>query len=149
MGYTIYVGSEHEGEMMVEFRRVCDEAHKKGLVVIAWMYPRGKHVTGKETSREVVAYAARLGLELGADYVKVPCAGDLEGMEWVVKNAGKTGVLVQGGEKQAEARFLREMERAMRAGARGVAVGRNIWKSANPVELSKKVAKIVFNTSPR
>jgi len=42
IGYTIYVGSEHEEEMMVEFSRIEDEAHKAGLVVIAWMYPRGK-----------------------------------------------------------------------------------------------------------
>ena len=62
IGYTIYVGSEHEEEMMVEFAQIEDEAHKAGLIVIAWMYPRGKKVKGKEESRDVVAYAARLGL---------------------------------------------------------------------------------------
>ncbi|HEX9007998.1 MAG TPA: fructose-bisphosphate aldolase, partial [Patescibacteria group bacterium] len=67
VGYTIYVGSEHEEEMMVEFSRIEDEAHAKGLIVIAWMYPRGKKVEGKESSKDIVAYAARLGLELNAD----------------------------------------------------------------------------------
>jgi class I fructose-bisphosphate aldolase len=138
------VGSEHEEEMMVEFRRICDEAHQKKLTVIAWMYPRGKHVAGKETSGEVVAYAARLGLELGADYVKIPYTGDPESFKWVVKNAGKTRVLVQGGIKMEEEAFLAEMKEIMSTGAAGLAIGRNIWKSADPVGLSKKVSDIVF-----
>ena len=90
---TIYVGSEHEGEMMREFSLIEDEAHKAGLAVIAWMYPRGSKVVGKEHDKETVAYAARLGMELNADYVKTYYTGDEESFKWVVKSAGKTGVL--------------------------------------------------------
>src|SRR3989344_1303348 len=54
VGYTIYVGSEHEEEMIKEFSRIEDEAHAKNLMVVVWMYPRGKHVEGKETARDVV-----------------------------------------------------------------------------------------------
>src|SRR3972149_9522942 len=61
-GYTGYVGSEHEEQMLAEFSRIEDEAHAKGLVVIAWMYPRGKKVEGKQTTKETLAYAARLGV---------------------------------------------------------------------------------------
>ena len=81
VGYTIFVGSEHEAKMMQEFSAIEDEAHKNNLNVIAWMYPRGKSVKGQETSKDIVAYAARLGLELGADYVKVPYTGDKESFE--------------------------------------------------------------------
>lgn len=141
VGYTIYIGSEHEEEMMVEFRRICDEAHTKKLIVIAWMYPRGKHVEGREEDPEVVAYAARLGLELGADYVKVPYC---DKFEWVVKNAGKTKVLAQGGLKKEEGELLAEVTGAMAAGAAGMAIGRNIWQGQTPVELSQKIAKIIW-----
>jgi len=148
VGYTVYVGSEHEEEMMKELAQIAGEAHAKDLPVVAWMYPRGKHVEGKETDRDTVAYAARLGLELGADVVKLPYTGDAESFEWVVKSAGKTKVVAQGGTKIEEMKLIEEIEQIMSAGAAGMAIGRNIWQSDDPVGLSKKIAEIIFNTSP-
>ncbi|MEK7163578.1 MAG: fructose-bisphosphate aldolase [Patescibacteria group bacterium] len=144
VGYTIFVGSEHEAKMMQEFSAIEDEAHKSNIQVIAWMYPRGKSVKNLETSRDIVAYAARLGLELGADYVKVPYTGDVASFSWVVKSAGKTGVLAQGGAKIDESILLKETSEIMQSGARGMAVGRNIWQATDPVGLSKKIAEIIF-----
>jgi len=144
VGYTIYVGSEHEGEMMKEFSRIEDEAHAKGLIVIAWMYPRGEKVAGKEKSRDVVAYGARLGMELNADLVKVPFTGDRESFEWVVKAAGKTGVLMSGGDKADWLTLESEVRSCIDAGAKGVAVGRNVWQDEAPDEVSRKIAEIVF-----
>lgn len=144
VGYTIYVGSEHEEQMMAEFRKICDEAGDKGLITIAWMYPRGKHVEGKEESKDVVAYAARLALELGADFAKLPYTGDPESFSWVVKNAGKTRVLVQGGSKKEEVDLIKEVSDFMKVGASGLAIGRNIWQGSDPVNLSQKLAKIIF-----
>lgn len=141
VGYTVYVGSEYEVQMMQEFARITDEAHAAGLVAIMWAYPRGKHVEGKENDTETIAYAARLGLEMGADYVKVSYC---DKFDWVVKSAGKTRVLVQGGSKKEETVLLSEMQGAMQAGAAGVAIGRNIWQSQDPIGLSKKIAGIVF-----
>lgn len=144
VGYTIYVGSEHEEEMIQEFGRIVEEAHAKDLVVIAWMYPRGKHVEGKETSRDTVAYAARLALELGADVVKLPYTGDAESFKWVVKSAGKTKIVAQGGTKKEEMKLIEEIKEIMSAGAAGMAIGRNIWQSDDPVGLSKKIAEVIW-----
>ncbi len=144
VGYTIYVGSEHEEQMLVEFSRLEDEAHDRGMTVIAWMYPRGKKVAGRETDRDVVAYGARLGLELDADLVKVPYTGDKESFSWVVKAAGKTGVLAQGGEKTSWEILEKEMSEVMLAGAKGIAIGRNVWQDENPNEVAKKLADIVY-----
>jgi fructose-bisphosphate aldolase, class I len=144
VGYTIYVGSEYEEEMMKEFSLLEDEAHDKGLVVIAWMYPRGKKVKGKEYDRDVVAYASRLGLELNADYVKVPYTGDPESFSWVVKTAGKTGVLAQGGKKTDWNDLSEEVVDIMSAGAKGLAIGRNVWQSEDPDKTSQELANIVW-----
>jgi fructose-bisphosphate aldolase, class I len=145
VGYTIYVGSEHEAEMMKEFSRIEDEAHAAGLPVIAWMYPRGKHVEGKEYSKDVLAYAARLALELGADFVKLAYTGDVESFKWVVKSAGETKVLVQGGAKKDENQLLAEIKGMMEAGATGLAIGRNVWQDPDPIGLSKKIAEIIYS----
>jgi len=144
VGYTIYIGSEHEAMMMKEFSAIEDEAHKANLPIILWAYPRGKTVAGKENSREILSYAARLALELGADFVKLPYTGDPESYAWVVKAAGKTGVLVQGGSKTKEQDFLKEIQDCLHAGVAGFAIGRNIWQSDNPIELAKKIAHIVY-----
>ena len=144
VGYTIYVGSEHEEEMLVEFSKIEDEAHAKGLEVIAWMYPRGTKVAGRESERDTVAYGARLGLELNADYVKVPYTGDAESFSWVVKAAGKTGVLAQGGKKTDWENLEEEVSGVMRAGAKGIAIGRNVWQDPDPNEVTEKLARLIF-----
>lgn len=144
VGYTIYVGSEHEEQMLVEFSRIEDEAHARGMIVIAWMYPRGKKVAGRESERDVVAYGARIGMEMNADFVKVPYTGDPESFNWVVRAAGKTGVLAQGGKKVDWENLDAEISGCMQAGARGIAIGRNVWQDPNPNEISKKLAGLVF-----
>lgn len=144
VGYTIYVGSEHEGKMMQEFSLIEDEAHKAGLIVIAWMYPRGKKVAGVEKTKETVAYAARLGMELNADYVKTYYTGDSESFKWVVESAGKTGVLSQGGSKLGWPELEAEARGVMASGAKGLAIGRNIWQAENPLEIAEKLNKIVL-----
>ena len=144
VGYTIYVGSEHEAKMMQEFSLLEDEAYKAGLTVVAWMYPRGKKVEGKEKDKETVAYAARLGMELNADYVKTFYTGDVDSFSWVVKAAGKTGVLAQGGEKTSWEVLSTEIKGIMAAGAKGVAVGRNVWQADEPLEVAKKIHELVF-----
>ena len=144
VGYTVYVGSEHEEQMLAEFSRIEDEAHAKGLVVIAWMYPRGKKVAGKQTTKETLAYAARLGLELNADYVKIAYTGDVDSFKWVVAAAGKTKVLVQGGKRLDWPELAAEVTGALAAGATGIAIGRNVWQDSNPVEISKKLSELVY-----
>ncbi|MEK7064512.1 MAG: hypothetical protein AAB973_02815 [Patescibacteria group bacterium] len=144
VGYTVYVGSEHEETMLAEFSRIEDEAHARGLVVIAWMYPRGKKVEGKQTTKETLAYAARLGLEMNADYVKIAYSGEVESFKWVVKAAGKTKVLVQGGKRMAWPELEAEVKGAMEAGAAGIAIGRNVWQAVNPEEVTKKLAGLIF-----
>lgn len=143
VGYTIYVGSAHEQKMLKEFGKIEEEAHGQGLPLIAWMYPRGKAIKD-ELSREVLAYAARVGLELGADIVKMKYNGNPEDLKWVVKSAGKTKVVIAGGTKKDEKEMIKETYEIMKAGACGLAIGRNVWQSKKPLELAKILKKIIF-----
>jgi class I fructose-bisphosphate aldolase len=143
VGYTVYVGSEYEWLMTAQFGRIEQEAEEASIPVIGWMYPRGKSIA-KENDPRVIAYAARVGLELGADIVKVRYTGDARSFSWVVKAAGKTKVVMMGGAKREEEEFLRMVKDALRAGAIGVAAGRNVWQNPNPLEMSKRIAEIVY-----
>lgn len=144
VGYTIYVGSDHEQEMIAEFSKIEKEAHDKNLVVVGWMYPRGIHIKS-DTDRDTLAYAARLGLELNADAVKIKYTGDRESFKWVVEAAGRAKVFVVGGPKTETPEELYETTKEiLEAGAVGLAVGRNIWQAKEPLEVAKRLADLVY-----
>ncbi len=142
VGYTLYIGSSHESVMMKEFEGIEKEAHKIGIPVIAWVYPRGKGVEGKEFG-ELMAYSARVGLEIGADIVKLHWTGTLNDLKWAVKSAGRTKVVVAGGVKKDESVLLKQVKDIMDAGCFGLAIGRNLWQNDKPVELAGKIRKVM------
>jgi len=143
VGYTIYIGSEHEAEMFETFEKIERKAHAKGIPVIAWIYPRGKSVKN-DVSREMISYAARTGLELGADIVKLKYGGNPKDLAWAVKSAGRTKVVVAGGTKKGEKEFLKQVRDIMKTRAVGLAIGRNVWQHKKPLEITRKIKKIVF-----
>ncbi len=143
VGYTIYLGSAYESIMLQEFERIVDEAHAFHIPVIAWIYPRGKAVK-KKTSGELMVYAARVGLEIGADMVKLKYSGNVKDLKWAIAAAGRTKVVIAGGVKTSERTFLKEAKDVMKAGATGLAIGRNAWQHKHPLKISKEVKKIIF-----
>ncbi|MEM4633702.1 MAG: 2-amino-3,7-dideoxy-D-threo-hept-6-ulosonate synthase [Candidatus Anstonellaceae archaeon] len=143
VGYTIYVGSPREADMFREFGRIQEEAEDYGLPTVVWAYPRGKYVAD-EKSVEMVSYAARVALELGADIVKINYPGSVDGMKKVVAAAGRTKVISAGGSKQPDAEFLQKVRDIMAGGACGLAVGRNVWQNENPMKITQEIKKIIF-----
>jgi class I fructose-bisphosphate aldolase len=143
VGYTIYIGSDYEDEMMQEFTKIQREAHAKGLPVIAWIYPRGRSIKGKK-EKELMAYSARTGLEIGADIIKIKYDGKIADLKWAVKSAGKTKIVIAGGVKKGETQLLKQTKEIISAGAIGLAIGRNIWQNKKPLEITKKIKQIIF-----
>jgi len=143
VGYTIYIGSDYEDEMLQEFEKIQRKAHKKGLPVIVWIYPRGKSIKGKSKTK-LMAYAARTGLEIGADIIKIRFEGTRKDLQWAVKSAGKTKVVVAGGTKKNEKVLLKQVKEIMKAGCIGLAIGRNIWQSKDPIAITNKLKRIIW-----
>ncbi|RLG18586.1 fructose-bisphosphate aldolase [Candidatus Micrarchaeota archaeon] len=143
VGYTIYVGSPREAEMFREFAEIHSEAMEYGMPTIIWAYPRGKYVPD-EKKPEVIAYAARVALELGADVTKVNYTGSSESFKTVVRAAQKTKVISSGGSKLSDEQFIEKAKEVMNAGAAGFAVGRNVWQNENPLKISEQLRKVIF-----
>ena len=144
VGYTIYLGSSHENIMLQEFGEIQEQAHALGVPTIAWVYPRGAAIK-EDTSKEIVAYAARAGLEVGADAVKIKYTGDSETFSWAVKAAGKAKVFMSGGPKApSDEDFLAQVRGVMEAGATGLAVGRNVWQHEDPMKMAAALKEIIF-----
>ncbi len=144
IGYTIYLGSAHEADMFAEFGRIQEEAHEQGVAAIAWIYPRGAGVQN-DVSKEMVAYAARAGLELGADAVKIKYTGDTSTFSWAVKAAAGVKVFMSGGPKApTDDEFLQQVRGVVGAGAAGVAVGRNVWQNQDPLRMAQSLRSVIF-----
>lgn len=166
VGYTVYTGSSYEHEMNRELSDIVREAHSNDIPVIGWMYPRGRAIMDKlSTSKTmqlaiaeqkesgmpidetptVVSYAARVGMELGADVVKVKNTGSVEGFKRVVESAAPTKVVMSGGAMtNTDDEFLQTVSDVLKAGAIGVAVGRNIWQRQDPFTLAEKLQKLIL-----
>ncbi|WP_135363869.1 class I fructose-bisphosphate aldolase [Halosimplex halophilum] len=143
IGFTVYPGVNGEVEMFEEFREVQEQAREYDLPVVMWSYARGQAVKN-DSSEEVVAYAARLGLELGADIAKVKYPGSEEAMETVTRMAGPTKVLMSGGSKTSDREFLESVKAVMDAGGAGLAVGRNVWQRENPRRILDALEEVIF-----
>ncbi len=152
LGYTIYLGSEYESTMMSEAGELIAEAHANGLLVVLWIYPRGKAVKA-EKDADLIAGAAGVALCLGADFVKVnpPAATDSETSAELLHRAsiaaGRTGLVCAGGSTVDAEQFLTQLyEQIHTGGACGNATGRNIHQRSldEAVRLTKAISAITF-----
>jgi len=152
IGYTIYLGSEYESQMMAEAGELIAEAHQAGLVVVLWIYPRGKAVAD-EKDAHLIAGAAGAALCLGADFVKVnpPNGDDDETSAEKLKEAslasGRCGLVCAGGSTVDAETFLTQLwEQIHVGGAKGNATGRNIHQRSldEAVLLTKAISAITM-----
>jgi fructose-bisphosphate aldolase, class I len=143
VGYTIYLGSLRESEMLSQFEEIQEEAHDNGLPVVAWMYPRGKNVS-KKINRELMSYSARAALELGVDVAKIQYTGNPKDAERAVQVAGRCKIVISGGTRRGEKEFLDDVNDLIHVGVSGFAIGRNIWQHPKPMEITKKIKKVMW-----
>jgi len=155
LGYTIYLGSDYEATMMAEAGELIAEAHANGLIVVLWIYPRGKAVTA-EKDADLIAGAAGVACCLGADFVKVnppkPAEGQSETSAELLKRAsaaaGRTGLVCAGGSTTDAKTFLTQLwEQIHVGGADGNATGRNIHQRSldEAVRLTRAISAITFS----
>jgi class I fructose-bisphosphate aldolase len=143
VGFTLYGGSNHEVEMAEEFRDAQEQAREQDLPVVMWSYPRGQGLKN-DTKPDVIAYAARLALELGADVAKVKHPGSQSAMEDAVRMAGPTKVVMSGGSKTTDRDFLESVKETIDAGGKGLAVGRNVWQREDPTQILDALEQVIF-----
>ena len=136
IGYTIYIGSEYEHEMLTEAAQFIRQAHEEGMIAVVWMYPRGKAVTD-EKDPQLISGAAGVAACIGADFAKVNYPRAWEGMtqpealKIAVESAGRCGIICSGGGTLPPQEFLqRWWDQINVSGCRGAATGRNIHQKS-------------------
>lgn len=143
VGFTINPGQKDEHIGFEQFSKIRRMAEKEGLITVLWAYARGAEIHN-QFDKDIVAYACRVGGELGADVLKVKYTGNPESFSWVVKNGLGAKVLVSGTDN-FDGEYLDSLRKMLTSGAHGIAVGRKVWQNENGIELSKQISDILFN----
>ena len=165
VGFTIYPGSAERRAMYEQLREIAEEAKQCGLAVVVWSYPRGSGISKEgETALDVVAYAAHIAAQLGANIVKVklpsshlelaeakkvyeaqrvPLESLAERVRHVVQSCfdGRRIIIFSGGPKAGDATLLEEVAAIKAGGGFGSIIGRNSFQrpKAEAIALLNKI----------
>ena len=94
-----------------------------------------------ERTAQYFKLATRIIAELGANIIKTYYCEDFE----EIVAACPVPIVVAGGKKLPEQEALALAYHAIRDGARGLDMGRNIFQSAHPIAMADAIGKIVHH----
>jgi len=137
VGISIFVGSEHEKESLLNLSKLVDEGERYGIPVMAVT------AVGKELEKRDARYLAlscRIAAELGARIVKTYWC---ENFEKVVGGCPVPVVMAGGPKVESELEVFEFVHDGMQKGAIGVNLGRNIWQNDYPVAMIKALRAII------
>ena len=150
VGYTIYLGSEFEHKMLSQAANLVPEAHREGLFVVFWIYPRGKAVPD-EKDPHLLAGACGLACALGADFIKINApkkdgVSKAEMLKEAILAAGRTRVVCAGGSSTDARTFLQQLHDQLEIGTSGNATGRNIHQKSldEAVRMSNAISALTL-----
>jgi DhnA family fructose-bisphosphate aldolase class Ia len=147
--------SPYEVEQLEMLSRRVGEAQAFGLPVVAFAYPRTRRPDGvdenyldlrerdPEEFTRLVRHCVRAAVELGASIVKTIFTGSAETFQTVVQSAMGVPVLIAGEKLTDEDEAIRKAQLAVRAGAAGVAYGRQIFARPDPLPFLHELRKIL------
>jgi putative autoinducer-2 (AI-2) aldolase len=134
---SVFVGAEGERTTLLNLAKLIDEGEKHGIPVLAVT------AVGKDMVRDAryLGLACRISAELGAHMVKTYYC---DGFEEVVRST-PVPIVVAGGKKIPERDAITLAHNAVKSGAQGVDMGRNIFQSDCPVGMIRAVRAVVHD----
>jgi putative autoinducer-2 (AI-2) aldolase len=136
LAVQVFIGGQHETQSIHNMTRLIDMGYRYGIPVM------GVTAVGKELTRDAkyLRLACRIIAELGAQFVKTYyCAEDFD----TVTSSCPVPIVMAGGKKLPELDALTMAHNAIREGAAGVDMGRNIFQSDNPEGMMRAVSAVV------
>ena len=151
VGFTIYPGSDHQYDMIEEFKEISLEATEYGLPSVLWSYPRGPEISKEaETSIDTISYSAHIAALLGAHIIKVKpptslvsensleekynASMNLASLSDRINHIKKCAfnfkriVVFSGGNAKGDKEILEEIKLIKEGGGNGSIIGRNTFQ---------------------
>lgn len=134
---SIFVGTAHEKQSLVNLSKLVDEGEEYGMPVMA-ITAVGKELEKRDA--KYLALACRLAAEIGSQVVKTYYCDNFSR----VADGSPVPLVVAGGPKlNTETDIFNLVYNALDQGAVGVDMGRNIWQNDHPVAVIKAIRAIV------
>ncbi len=143
----VNIGNNTEAQMLADLGHISSKAAEWGMPVMAMVYARGPQIKD-EYDPKMVALCARVGMELGADLVKVAYTGDIDSFASVVQGCNIPVVIAGGPKLDSTESFLRMVHDSLEAGGAGLSVGRNIFQHSCVADLVRVLRDLVHNDMP-
>ena len=141
---TALPGSAKEETTLKNLATMVGTAHRWGVPVLGEMVPGGFDSGPEYRTQENIAMSARIGVEMGADFIKTPYT---PGFEAVTGTCFRPVVILGGAKRGSEREMLVDIKAAIEAGGAGVAIGRNIFQADDPVAMTAAVAAILHRSA--
>ena len=142
----VNMGSEREPEMIQRMGELNRQAIHADLPAFGMVYARGPHLNHQhDDETQSQAHAVRLAFELGCDAAKCVWTGDEDSFAKVARSA-PIPLLIAGGPSTSDTRaVLAVVERALKAGASGVCMGRQVFAHPNPEAMARALVMMVHH----
>ncbi len=136
LAIQVFIGGEHETRSVHNLTRLVDQGLRYGIPVMAVT------AVGKDMVRDARYFrlACRICAELGAQAVKTYYVA--QGFDTVTASC-PVPIVMAGGKKLPELEALTMAFQAVRQGASGVDMGRNIFQSDAPAAMLQAIRKVV------
>ncbi len=142
----VNIGAQDEDKMLKNLGKVADQCEMYGLPLLAMMYPRGPKIQN-EHAQDVVAHAARIGAELGADIIKANYTGNIDTFKAVIESCPAPVVIAGGPKCKTCEEILQTTHDSLKAGSAGLSIGRNVFQYDNPTLMIKALSALVHKNA--
>jgi fructose-bisphosphate aldolase/2-amino-3,7-dideoxy-D-threo-hept-6-ulosonate synthase len=138
----VILGADNEIQMLENAQQAFDGCVRWGLPLLVMMYGNERWKQGR-TAADCARVAARTGVELGADIVKIAYPGSAEPLRPAVEACPVPLVIAGGARAESFKDVLTAVAAAISVGAAGVAIGRNVWQADDPAQATRELSRIV------
>ena len=137
------VGGTEEQTTMAALWSTSLACKRRGLPLLAEMFPIKSEKVPNPTDRDVIAKYSRIGAEMGADFIKTFYTGDVESFRHVTQSCPVPVIILGGAKMETDREVLEVVKDSVAAGGGGIAFGRNIWQHKNPEGITRAVEGVV------
>jgi fructose-bisphosphate aldolase, class I len=146
LAVAIPVRGTTEGDYIRWLTDSVAAAARYEMPVVAHVYPRDFSNGGKIVfTPDEIAYAVRIGFETGVDIIKVGYTGDFDSFQKTVATCPVPIVIAGGPRAETLLDALTHTSDALRAGARGAVVGRNLWGHGDTTKAARAFKLVIHD----
>ena len=147
LAVAIPVRGDTEGSYIRWLTDTVNSAARFEMPVVAHVYPRD-FTSGSAKivfTPDEIAYAVRIGFETGVDIIKVGYTGDFDSFKQTVASCPVPVVIAGGPKTETLLGALQQTADALRAGAKGAVVGRNLWGHGDTTKAARAFSLLIHD----